>query len=86
MNPQTKKMIDDFVRYGYTPGSFIEAVLSNDLCSAFNRADSDNAANLREIVQYVRETVPYGAWRSSDNVRRWIKQGGLKGKDNYAMV
>lgn len=78
MKNDTKESIDRYVQHGYHPGSFLEAVLSNDLAGALYLADGDNAFHLREIVKYINEKVPIGAKGSLGAVKAWNKMGGLE--------
>jgi hypothetical protein len=48
-------------------------VLENNLFSAVNRADRDNLAALPEIVKYIYNEVPSGAWGNSKSVSDYIE-------------
>lgn len=67
----TKQAIDRFVSHGTPAGSFVMAVLENNLSQAFARADDNNAANMMDIVRYVFNEIPSPAWGSVDKVNRW---------------
>jgi len=77
----TKQSIDNYVKHGFHPGDFVHAVLLNDLSEAFHHADCENSRDMKEIIQYVRDTVPMVAWCSINNIKRWIKAGGTAGLD-----
>lgn len=70
---RTKEAIDRYVNEGIEPGGFTKAVLMNDLCAAVMRADETNSANLKDIVQYVYDTVPIAAFGSSKTIDMWIR-------------
>lgn len=53
-------------------GSFLEAVLSNDLREACNRADTDNARALFDLVAYLHNRCPSGCWGSPEKVSQWL--------------
>lgn len=75
-------MRDGFRRYidrGIPGGSFMDAVLSNDLMGAFGRADEVNRARMFDTLVFLRNEAPAGCHGSRDRVRDWIKAGGLAG-------
>lgn len=65
--------LDRYVKHGIPPGSFLLAVLSNDLMQAVNRADEESAANLREIVSHVYNRLPSGSHGSMEKVEAWVE-------------
>jgi hypothetical protein len=69
-----KRYVDDRVK----PGGFLMAVLSNDLCEAFSRADDDNAKAMHEIVRYIYNEIPSSAWGSPEKVYAWLHPKGDK--------
>ncbi len=68
----TKNAIDRYVVEGLQTGSFLEAVLSNDLREAFGRADIDNRHSMFDIVEYLYNNVPSVCWGSSEAYREWL--------------
>lgn len=53
-------------------GGFLQAVLSNDLKGAANRADLENRHFLFEIVFFLFNHAPAGAWGSVQLVKEWL--------------
>ncbi|KKM07197.1 hypothetical protein LCGC14_1736310 [marine sediment metagenome] len=53
-------------------GSFVTAVLENNLMEATGRADGDSQAALFEIVRYVRWEIPSRCHGSPEKVRAWL--------------
>jgi hypothetical protein len=56
-----KKTMDAMTRWsehGVRPGSFLRAVLENDLFTAVGRADHENLPALPAIVSYVYQELP----------------------------
>ena len=53
-------------------GSFLQAVLSNDLHDACRRADEHNRYRLFDIVYFLHNHAPGMAWGSVENVTRWL--------------
>lgn len=72
--------ITRYVTEGLQPGSFLYAVLCNDLREAAGQADVTNFVALAAVVAYIYRTVPAKAWGSEERVKEWIKLGGLKGQ------
>lgn len=66
-----------YIEQGIPPGSFLTAVLCNDLKEAFGRADDENTAAMREWVFYLYNYAPTGCWGSPDKFSAWIERGGL---------
>jgi hypothetical protein len=64
----TKGGIDRYVRDGCMPGSFVRAVLENDLREAFARADENNTREMFSIVEYCYNKIPGGCWGSPARV------------------
>jgi hypothetical protein len=77
-------MIGTLVRYvdhGIRPGSFLTAVLSNDLMEALGRADDENRHSLHRYGQFLYSVAPSGCFRSPEAVSAWIERGGLRGAE-----
>lgn len=67
----TMEALDRWVKHGLMPGSFLTAVLSNDLMGAMALADDDNRAALYETVAWLRDAAPNMCWGSPDKVKAW---------------
>jgi hypothetical protein len=65
--------IDRFVRHRIAPGSFVTAVLSNDLTGAYLTGDEDSLRGLGDIMRYVHWEIPSGCHGSRSIVERWLK-------------
>ena len=75
MIPQDiKDSLDRYVNEGIMPGSFLRAVLTNDLASAVFQADSKNLAALKDIMLYIYNEVPANAWGSTATVVDYAQQ------------
>lgn len=79
MKTDTKESIDRYIKYGYSPGTFLEAVLFNNLTESLDFADEQNSRDLREICKYINEKAPSAAWGDEEKVYRWQKVGGMRG-------
>ncbi len=54
------------------PGSFVRAVLENDLSEAMGRADDMSLLGLFDIVRYVRWEIPSICHGSPERVQAWL--------------
>ena len=73
--PRIRDAIDNFVWFGTPPGSFVRAVLANDLMDAARRADSASIAVLGLICGYVYNAVPRICHGSREAVDAHIERG-----------
>ena len=68
-----------YMENGVEPGSFLYAVLCNNLRAACMAADSINIKHLAEIVTWLYNEAPATSWGSPEVVSRWIDAGGTNG-------
>lgn len=66
-----------YVRHGVQPGSFLTAVVCNNLAGALAHGDRSCTANLRLIVDWFYNEVPASCWGTPEKMKAWMKQGGL---------
>ena len=69
----------DYLIEGRVYGSFLRAVLRNDLCEAAFHADGQNIASWLIWARTMYNDLPSPAWGTSEKVLAWIKGGGLRG-------
>ena len=67
--------LDNYWNHGYEPGSFLRAVICNDLVEAVSRADPWNQKNLFKIVIYMINNAPINSWGSFEVYKEWINKG-----------
>lgn len=60
-----------YVSHGILPGSFLQAVLANDLLDAIGRADDWSLAHLKDIAQHVYNRLPADCHGSRLAVAKW---------------
>jgi len=60
-----------FLDRGIEPGSFLTAVLENDLLGAIKHGDAEAIAGLPHIVKFLWNKCPGNAWGSPETVRAW---------------
>ena len=70
--------INRYVQFGNKPGSFLSAVIMNDLKMAVLCADKCNIQNLPAYIYYFQNHVPSRCWGSRKKMIKWIGQGGLE--------
>ncbi len=68
-----------YLMRGQPVGSFLQAVLSNDLMDAAFRADSGNIAQLRTYALLLMGVFPDEAHGSRQKYNAWIESGGTEG-------
>lgn len=73
IKPSILEGINAYVHQHCPPGGFLRVVLENDLQGAYTRADEENLAGLREIVQYLYWEVPHLCWGSPQKVEAWLE-------------
>lgn len=73
MNPNTRATIDNYVNYGIEPGSFMKAVLCNDLFGALGKADLENRRDIFDICYYIYNHISFNAWGSLEKYDKWIE-------------
>jgi len=61
-----------YVEHRIPTGSFLRAVLENNLSEALGRADEHNRGRIFEIVQYVYNELPSNCWGSKEAVTNWL--------------
>lgn len=64
--------VSRYILNGIPPGSFLTAVISNDLREAFGRADDINAANMHGWVKFFYNYAPSGCWGSPEAYSSWL--------------
>jgi hypothetical protein len=65
--------LERWIEYGKNPGSFLTAVLTNDLREACLTADDTNRDLLWNYIAFLYEDAPYNCWGSSEKVKAWQK-------------
>ena len=70
-----------YIEHGVPTGGFLEAVLSNNLRGACERADDLNQHALFEIVSWLYNDAPSGCWGSPAKHEAWLKDtDGVRSK------
>lgn len=74
MRQDTKACLDRYAKFRIPTGSFLHAVLSNDLMEAMGRADEENIEDIVEICQYIYNNLPIACYGSTKAVREWLQE------------
>lgn len=62
-----------YILYRIQPGSFLEAVLENDLMEALGRADVENQSLLGAYAQFIYNYAPQPCHGSKEKVKAWME-------------
>lgn len=68
-----RRGMQNYLEHGIEPGSFLSAVLCNDLKGAVGAADHINLQYLTNIVAYCYNEIPAECWGSEDKFNRWVQ-------------
>ena len=66
--------LKNYFELGWEPGSFITALLMNDLKATCVCADSQNIRLIVEYVRWLYNYAPSVSWGSPEKVMYWIRQ------------
>jgi len=70
MRPGVKRYLEN----GRRPGSFLTAVLENNLVESFARADNINQSQMLVWVNFLYNEMPMASWGSKEKVKAWVKK------------
>ena len=70
--PYMRESAKRYIEFGMEPGSFMLAVLANDLIGAFLRADHDNREAMFQWVKFL-QAIPTNAWGSYEEVNKYME-------------
>lgn len=60
-----------YIEHGIMPGSFLTAVLENDLSGSFGAADHINVLLIHNYVKWLYNYAPSPCWGSPEAVKEW---------------
>lgn len=73
VSEEWQEILANYLVNGFHPGSFFEAVLSNDLLDAACRSHPANDwKNISAVMKWLMHHAPRDAWKSRDAVKNWI--------------
>ena len=72
--------LDRYITDGIPPGSFVTAVLKNDLARAIRFGDDDCQRALADIYRFLYWNAPAFCFGDTESFDKWIRHQGLRGK------
>lgn len=75
---EAQQAILDYVNKGEDPGGFLNSVLCNDLVNAVGRADDQEFAMIRDLVNFVYKNMPYETWGNHKAVAAYQRRFEVK--------
>lgn len=82
LSDEVKQAIGDYVNKGIDPGGFINSVLCNDLVNAVGRADDEEFAMIKDLVNFVYKNMPYETWGNHKAVAAFLRRFEVKTTEN----
>lgn len=67
-----------YIESGLHPGSFLAAVITNDLGGVIANGDRESLENLVAIYKFFYNYCPSNCWGNEKKMSAWIKQRGLR--------
>lgn len=67
-----RRSLWDYIKNHIRPGSFLYAVLCNDLYGAVSAADPCNLGAIPAYIGFLRNYLPSCAWGNVEKVERWL--------------
>src|SRR5262245_38863616 len=74
----TREALVAYIMTGRPTGSFLHAVLTNDLFQAVSRADDANRRTLANLVIAIHLCAPLGCVGSEEKVQTWRSHRGME--------
>ena len=72
LSPDNIETLRRYIDNRIEPGSFVRAVLENDLKTACSCADMVNRRKIFEYVEYLYQNAPSPCWGSPEKVDAWL--------------
>jgi len=69
----------EYIMRGRPTGNFLQALFSNGLMDAFDRADDDNICVMAQYVKFLYNDAPVGCYGSPEAYAGWLEARGLSG-------
>jgi hypothetical protein len=74
-----KEGLRAYIEKGEPVGSFLSALLSNDLKRTYEKADDTNIGRVKNYLMFLYNEAPSECWGSPDKYAGWQQRGGLNG-------
>ena len=79
IRPDMMGAIRRYIDHGIPPGSFLTAVIENNLSEAVGRADNENLENLPAFLAYFYNEAPSPCWGSPAKRQAWVAERSQTG-------
>ena len=66
--------INRYIENGIVPGSFLTAIIQNNLSEAVGQADDENLKNIPAYVSYFYNEAPATCWGSKTQMEKWVER------------
>lgn len=70
----------EYIMVGRPTGTFLAAVISNDLLTTVKKADEMNIQRLRDYAAFFEGCAPSMCYGSPSVYNEWIRSGGVVGR------
>ena len=77
-----KQGVENYVFCGVEGGSFLNAILTNNLIETFSYADQNNLTSINQWVRFLYNCVPSPCWGSVEKVNRWMQERSKEREEN----
>lgn len=74
----TRTALANYIVFGQRPGSFLSALLKNDLRGTVTLADKDNMALIWRYITLLYHEAPSLSYGSEQNFNDWIANKGMR--------
>lgn len=72
----------NYMAYGFTPGSFLEAVLLNDFYTAIARSDGTwTIRGLKDLAKWIDYHIPYELRGTQESMKKWADKTNEERRD-----
>jgi len=65
-----------YIEQGIKPGSFLTAIICNNLKDSFFRADNICLERMFDIIEFFNNEAPFRCWGSKEKMTEWIREFG----------
>jgi len=71
-----------YIEDGIMPGSFLQAVICNDLVGSFAKADDVNIEHMKDYANFLYNEMPMDAWGSRGKMEKWVEKKALEAEED----
>ena len=71
--------LGSYIENGILPGSFLQALICNNLAKTLYCADGRGFAALPGLIEFLQEKAPSACWGSAEAMELWKARRGIRG-------